>query len=126
MSRGFSLEEKLFLAMANHGRAHLLGMDPDRTEEDMSNCVKAIERELGHPLGPVDLCVGHTELPSCPLVQFMVHHGVDHVLGRDTASSEAELMRQAKQYAASLGRPLHDGDVTPVHGQFMTWVLGMR
>lgn len=126
MPREFSLEEKLYLIMANHGRAHLLGMNLAKTEEEMESAALARAKELKHPLGPSDLCVGHTKLPDCPLIQFMVHHGVDHVLGRDTASSEAELMKQAKEFSEFLGRPANDGDFSLLICNFATWILSLR
>ena len=46
--------------------------------QQMESAALARAKELKHPLGPSDLCVGHTKLPDCPLIQFMVHHGVDH------------------------------------------------
>lgn len=116
----------LALALVNHGRAHVLGMNPTRTEEDIKRQTLKLALMLGRPLRSEDLFVGGADFPDWPLIPVMVRHGCDHAFDRDTAESEVELLKQAKDFSEFLGRPANDGDFTPLICDFATWILSLK
>ena len=115
----------LSLAMVNHGRAHVLGMNLVRTEEEIKSQVLKLSLMLGRPLCQTDLFVGGADFPPWPMIPAMVRHGCDNAFGRDTAISEAELLRQVNEFSVSVGRPVNDGDFSWLICEFVTWILSL-